>query len=115
MQSLGGSATGRGWSKTKDGGSDVDSHSRQSLKVDQICHSMEVETESIDINASNVPSIRTVLDFCRVVQLLLELEDVKPDRPDNRRETTLSLGPRYSWKEVLMLFKPRKAVTPRAV
>ena len=41
------------------------SHSEQPLEVDDICHALAVEIGSSDINANNVPSIRTVLGCCQ--------------------------------------------------
>jgi len=41
------------------------SHSRWPLNVDEICHALAVEAGSADINAKNVPSIRTLLNCCQ--------------------------------------------------
>ena len=41
------------------------SYSERPLKVEEICHALAVEIGSSDINANNVPSIRTVLVCCQ--------------------------------------------------
>jgi len=41
------------------------SHSELPLSADEICHALAVEIGSTDIDIENVPSIRTVLDYCR--------------------------------------------------
>jgi len=41
------------------------SHSERPLNVYEICHALAVEIGSTDINANNVPSIRTVLGCCQ--------------------------------------------------
>jgi len=41
------------------------SHSERPLNADKICHALAVEIGSTDINAKNVPSIRTVLGCCQ--------------------------------------------------
>ena len=41
------------------------SHSERPLNVDEICHALAVEIGSTDNNASNAPSIRTVLGCCQ--------------------------------------------------
>ena len=41
------------------------SHSERLLGVDEICHALAVKVGSTEINVSNVPSIRTVLDCCQ--------------------------------------------------
>ena len=41
------------------------SHSERPLSVDEICHALAVEVGSTDVNADNVPSIRTVLGCCQ--------------------------------------------------
>jgi len=41
------------------------SHSERPLEVDEICHALAVEIGSSDINANNVPSIRTLLACCQ--------------------------------------------------
>ena len=41
------------------------SHSERPLRADEICHALAMEIGSRDINASNIPSIRTVLSCCQ--------------------------------------------------
>ena len=41
------------------------SHSERPLSVDELCHAPAVEIGSTDVNTDNVPSIRTVLDYCQ--------------------------------------------------
>ena len=41
------------------------SHSERPLSVNEICHALAVEIGSMDINISNLPSIRTVLGCCQ--------------------------------------------------
>jgi len=41
------------------------SHSERPLNVDEICHALAIEIGSTDVNADNVPSIRTVLGCCQ--------------------------------------------------
>ena len=41
------------------------SHSERPLSVDEICHALAVEIGSTDVDADNVPLIRTVLDCCQ--------------------------------------------------
>ncbi|RPB03109.1 hypothetical protein L873DRAFT_1732030, partial [Choiromyces venosus 120613-1] len=41
------------------------SHSERPLKVDEICHALAVEIGSMDLDANNVPSIRTLLNCCQ--------------------------------------------------
>ena len=41
------------------------SHSGRPLKVDELCHALGVEIGSADLHADNVPSITTLLAFCK--------------------------------------------------
>jgi len=40
------------------------SHSERPLKVVELCHALAVEIGSLDLNADNVPSIRTLISCC---------------------------------------------------
>ena len=41
------------------------SHSERPLEVDELCHALEVEIGSADLNCSKVPSMRTLITCCQ--------------------------------------------------
>ena len=51
----------------------------------------------------------------RVAKILLEREEVNPEKPDNRGRTPLFFAARYGYNRVVALLQPRKAFTPSTI